>query len=144
MTHRGPCQPLPCWDSVCGFGLFSLMKTSTSPPLLLFICSFIVGWLQFWRLLIFLLVRSTGLSHSWAGWRLLPSPCSPSSCISFHWDTSSLSGVSKAFFNCLCHLEKTGFLGMTYIVSTFLYLWSWSCPMMETDRLVKNRNSVKI
>lgn len=96
---------------VCSLDLFSLVETGTFSPVLPVICSFIgfVGWPQFWLLLIFLLVHSTGLSHSWAGWQLLPSPCSPSSCISFRWDTLSLSGVSKAFFNCLCHLEKNGF-----------------------------------
>lgn len=66
-----------------------------------------LGWLASVLTFVnFSLVHSTGLSHSWAGWQLLPSLCSPSSCISFHWDILSLSGVSKALLNCLYHLKN--------------------------------------
>lgn len=67
----------------------------------------------------FSLVRSTGLSHSWAGWQLLPLLCSPLSCISFHWDILSLSGVSKALLNCLYHFENLFFNGWLTLTVLF-------------------------
>lgn len=117
----GPSPSSPWWAT--NASMPSLVDSVCSPwwKLTLLPVSFYwLGWLTSVLTFVnFSLVHSTGLSHFWAGWQFLPSLCSPSSCISFHWDTLSLSGVSKAILNCLYHFKNLVFNGWLTLTVLF-------------------------